>query len=748
MKKTVSLLAVLLSVILGAAEYPVSNVKISVSSKKYTFAAAELKKHLELTGNKLAPGAGALQVLIGTPGEKAALQPGEVRWLYKDGKLYLWGNERTNRSGTEFAVYEFLDKKMGVRWLYPGDTGIVVPPCKTISFKEGESGKWVPPLLWAYVRGYRWDIRGFEQVNYAAPPALRVDKKQWLANGEDNRIFLLRHRHVTVQAIRYAHAYVKWPKRFAKTHMDYFGVSPYGKPQIPANPRYAKLCLSNPAVIDQIIADYKVSKNKKYINLSPNDGTPGFCHCSKCMALDTRKPGESFYDHLTDRYLNFWNRVIKRVKEINPDVMAATYVYSYYRFPPRREKIEYPDNMLCGLVPQLGEDSRSLFEAWKKVGMKHCFLRPNDLCYHSAELRFMEKRIYDKYQETRKHFKLWGADYDASLGTSSIDMESYVASRMLSFPDKSFDEIAAEYYSGFGKAAALVQNVYETLRPMGEAMYMHSYRMRRRTMLDDSELDNHSNSAYVNAQKAQLKRLEEFDVTQLDPASKLRFEKFKLVLEHSILASEFIEQSQLHIAEKKNNFPAAAKALLDFRCGKGKVLNEKWGSFFRRQEKNYWTRYQPYRDATSNDMAKLSDIAAGWRNSFDAPAMQEWRPRNGFLRITNAEASFDRYSIQTKPVQKNTVVMNRSGIEVTPGAEYSLSFDVKAPKGGKFRMRVMAGGKALKNISVNGGTATWQQGSAKFTVPADAGKLVLYLYISDAPEGGFIDNIVLTRLKK
>ena len=135
MKKILLLLSVFALLAAGAAEYKISNIRIS-SGKSHKFAAEELKKHLELSGNKLIPGEGALQVIIGTAGVKGALKPGEARWLYKGGKLYFWGDDRSNRNGTLFAVYDFLDTKLGARWFYPGEDGIFVPQRETISLKE------------------------------------------------------------------------------------------------------------------------------------------------------------------------------------------------------------------------------------------------------------------------------------------------------------------------------------------------------------------------------------------------------------------------------------------------------------------------------------------------------------------------------------------------------------------------------------------------------------------------------------
>jgi hypothetical protein len=301
-------------------------------------------------------------------------------------------------------------------------------------------------------------------------------------------------------------------------------------------------------------------------------------------------------------------------------------------------------------------------------------------------------------------------------------MESYIACRMLSFPEKSFDELAGEYYSSFGAAAAAVQKTYETLRPMGEAIYLANYKRRRSNMLDDSELDNKADAKFIAAQEQQLALLKAFPENKLTAADAKRFNRFKLALEHSILAGKFAEQGKKLLEEKKNDFDTAAKALLAFRCGKGAALNEKWGTFFSRQERRYWQKYQPYRNATGNDQVKLTDLASGWRNSFDEPSMQEWRPRKNFKIITNKESSFDRFSIEAKPADKLAPVISRPDIAVTPGAKYQISFDVKAPAGATFRLRIVAGKKTLKNIVSTTRGAQWTQSTGNFTVPQNSCK--------------------------
>ena len=747
MKHKLILLAFTAAALLSGAEYQISNIKLTLANPKYQAAYDELKYHLELAAGKLAPQQNALEIIIGKAGNKDVLQPQEACWLYKDGKLYIWGRDgKKGIPGTLFAVYGFLDSKLKVRWLYPGEEGVYIPETKNISFKDGETYRRTPHFIWGWLRKSNYSA---VNQNPRMPKAWRFPEAAEKQITRDMASFTKRHRHGRITPINYGHAFVKWPERFSKTHMDYFGVSPYGKPGIPSMPKYAKLCLSNPAVIDQIIADWKAKGARKYLNICPNDGTAGFCHCEKCMALDVRKPGENFYAHLTDRYLNFWNRVAKRAIEINPEVMLVTYVYTFYRHPPRREKIEYPDNMLCGMVPILSEDSGALFEAWKAVGMRHSFLRPNDTHPASSLMRGMEKRIYDKYQAARKSFKLYGVDYDGTLGVKSRDLEHYVVARMIADPDLSFDTIIDEYCSAFGKAKDMVKNFYTTVRPIGEKMYFHSMKKNRKLLLDDSELESVVDQEYFSVFGNELKKLEAFPKNELTPVQKLRMTRLILTVKQSLLTAELFRQGDLAIAGKKNDFNNAAKALWDFRAANAAVMQENYGDIIRRTESKYWSRYQPYIDATSNSSVKLIDPAAGWRHSFDLPSMQGWKQRKAFKEITNAEASFDRYSIAAKPVlSKSEWVMFLPAVAVTPGAKYELSFDAKAVKGGDFTLRVANKSKTMKRIKISAKGNNWSQASGTLTIPKNLEKITLYVAIANAPEGGFIDNIILKRLEK
>ena len=141
------------AILTSGAEYKLSNIKLTLASKKFQSAYDELKYHLELAAGKLAPGKDALEIIVGRAGDKAALRSGESRYLYKNGKLYIWGRDSSKGLiGTAFAVYGFLENKLGVRWIYAGKEGIHVPKQDTISFKEGENYSRVSQFYWGWLR--------------------------------------------------------------------------------------------------------------------------------------------------------------------------------------------------------------------------------------------------------------------------------------------------------------------------------------------------------------------------------------------------------------------------------------------------------------------------------------------------------------------------------------------------------------------------------------------------------------------
>ena len=503
--KMVLLLAAALAHCAFAAEVDLSSAKIVRAKREndqQKIAADELEKHLRLVCGRVGEGSGPLTFAFGRP-EGATNAPysafarrvGDTIWFWGDDK----GTKRYPYYGSAFAVYGFLETVLGVRWVAPGDGGIVYEPKAKVELADG----------W----NYEYHCRAETALMRRAEPE-----------------FGRRMRYAERRPFKYGHAFRDWQKRFLKDHPEYLGLSLMGVRGVPE--KYLgreKLCLSNPDVVDVIVGEWKAKGAGRYLNICPNDGTPGYCFCKGCRALDADRPGEPFFHHKTDRYLNFWNRVVAKAREVRPDVLAVSYIYSYYRFRPRRERIAFPDNMLFGMVPSMNDDYEGDFAGFKAAGLKHFFFRPNYLSYRGELPRGLERYIYDTFHFYHREGSI-GFDYDGAPSPVKA-IEYYVAFRQTAFPELTFDAIIDEYCSQYGEAADVAKAYHARIRERGEAARAKvAARMKAEMsdVLDDSELSGtvaeyHS----VEFLAGDLAVLEAFDATKLRPDAARRFGELK-----------------------------------------------------------------------------------------------------------------------------------------------------------------------------------------------------------------------------
>ena len=54
----------------------------------------------------------------------------------------------------------------------------------------------------------------------------------------------------------------------------------------------------------------------------------------------------------------------------------------------------------------------------------------------------------------------------------------------------------------------------------------------------------------------------------------------------------------------------------------------------------------------------------------------------------------------------------------------------------------------IANIATTAKGDNWVQKTGSFTIPEGIDKVMMYLYVSEIPAGGYIDNIVFTRLNQ
>ncbi|MCK5845644.1 MAG: DUF4838 domain-containing protein, partial [Victivallales bacterium] len=350
------------------------------------------------------------------------------------------------------------ENELGVKWLEPGDRGIVYTPAKTLTLGEG-TYDWTPKLSQRFLRSNSWRWKYVEERQEAIPASMRITRAEADKRYMNELLWLRRMRMGRNLILHYGHAFTRYWEKYGKTHPEYFAMSPDGKRFPYANggkPDRIKICPSSEGLQKKMVEEWakrhaKDPDKNKTINVCEND-SGGYCHCPACMKLDApMKKGEKFGDFMTDRYIHFANGVLEKARKVDPEVKAVMYAYSVYRYPPRKTKVS--DGVVLGFVPRLMQPVGELdgnYNKWRMAGGKDMFLRPNDMHIDTGMPMGFEKKMFDNFKIGIKN-GIIGTDYDSLHSywpTSGI--ANYILARAHIYPERSFEDWEKEYCSAYG----------------------------------------------------------------------------------------------------------------------------------------------------------------------------------------------------------------------------------------------------------------------------------------------------------
>jgi hypothetical protein len=417
-----------------------------------------------------------------------APQPEETLIVTRDGNLHLCGGDAGPGGllckGTLYAVYDLLERELGVRWLFSGEHGEVVPKQATITLPDIHRRE-QPRIAKRKVR----DVAVSREDTYA--PVLEkwgVALEAWKkARGpEVNAPWHRRMRLGQRIEINGGHAFAGWWEKYGQEHPEWFALQPDGT-RTQTLPR-ERLCKSNPALWDEIarvkIAEFKANPALLTASISPNDGGKNkFCMCEACRALDpaeapkilndsqlidpaTKQPFAE-YPALSDRVFTFFNEIAARVGKEVPDRDLVAYAYSVYRSVPVKVKQLQP-NLIIGYV---GLDHAEI-EAWSKIAPK-LFIRPNDLG-PAVDLGMPRNNAAWFAQAVKfgvEHHAI-GFDFDNGHGNwSAHGLDYYVLSKALWNPDLDVRATIADYCrAAYGPAAGVMQQYHDALEKISDAV--------------------------------------------------------------------------------------------------------------------------------------------------------------------------------------------------------------------------------------------------------------------------------------
>lgn len=440
--------------------------------------------------NKVYIGAGAASEKAGLP--VLELPDNEFYVSADETSLFLVGKDGqgvppfddSNSMGSLFAVYHWLDTRLGAKWLWPGDVGTVVP--KTSNIDGGPPGKEThkSPLLHTKLRYGGGPIFGAWQGVMTAK-----EREKFLF---DTAVWLRRHRFARPTSFEYGHGFNHYWHRFGAKHPDWFALGPDGKRgPVDGAEELVQMCVSSPGLHDTIIADWLEQRKRDvslpWINGAENDkrAEDPSCHCEICRAWDpknNRTLGQNdpfLFDSkaeketvianpsLSDRYAKFWLALQAKGRKYDDKATVVGYAYADYSEPPLETKLN--ERILVWIVPPyvypLNKAEQDRFEAlwkgWAKTGAR-LVLRPN-YTLMGAGLPYVYARQFGKdFQYAAKH-GLIGTDFDSLTSMWGVQGPNlYMLGRLSEKPEMDIEAVLNEYYSGFGAAAPFARE-YSTV---------------------------------------------------------------------------------------------------------------------------------------------------------------------------------------------------------------------------------------------------------------------------------------------
>ena len=389
----------------------------------------------------------------------------EIAVYTLNGRLYLAGNQPR---GALYAVYSFLQRELGVRWLWPGESGEFMP-VKT---------NWELPEL-KFNHQPAIPYRGFHVTGRAGI------FKQWMARNFINTHFRAappEEKKMGFYAVSCGgHAYPpqeKAPELFAQ-HPEYFA-------EIKGKRYQSNICLSNPEM-EKIVAD----KMADYIRKQPwhdilNFGmidNQDYCRCEVCAKKDVSTAWFEFYNRLTDT-----------LKKEFPNLKFGTIAYQGYRPVPKceirnSEFIEYCSYSRCNIHSfghpgcKLNEDTMAKMLAWKATGLPigNYAYEYDIFRYNHRFLPFLSM-IADAIKTGKQLGQVFiitevGAPKPESKNSFHVQnrLSFYLYARLLWDPDQKMTDILRDWcQTVFGPAADPMDNYYLAMDRAWTTMPVHT----------------------------------------------------------------------------------------------------------------------------------------------------------------------------------------------------------------------------------------------------------------------------------
>jgi hypothetical protein len=470
-------------------------------------AAAELQEHIRLmTGAELplisekdAIPSGSVPLYIGESGPtrlkgiiSSSMSPQEYVVRITPDAIYMVGRDDSefgpidyerlgawkgfslySRVGTLYAVYDFLEKKCGVRWYMVTDIGRVIPERKTLQVSLQDKRV----RLWSSYR--RVGRAGWpDPTDTGAFDLMGVRRYKKYAAARDNTLYALRTRYGG-EPYAVNHSITGYHERFAKDHPDWWVDGVAGKSK--------QLRFHHPEVVAQVATDAKeyfshpfterqrgikgqFSAAGDYFGVVPLDNRDYGEEAKPPLQPERRILGKSGSGRASNYIFTWVNNVAAEVAKVYPDVWISTIAYGDMFMPPdfpMEPNVAVSVCMVDGWEEGFGMD---MLKEWRKK-----VSRLSTWNYHYSWGRFPILRPGEiaRYIRTLREMGTFGFFMEVGdMGPAISHIDYTVATRSLIDRDVDIEKVLDEYYRLFyGPAEKPMRDFWTSLQETSAYVY-------------------------------------------------------------------------------------------------------------------------------------------------------------------------------------------------------------------------------------------------------------------------------------
>jgi len=372
-----------------------------------------------------------------------------------------------SKRGTLYAVYEFLEHEVGVRWWTHTEEFVPTKPHLSVSALDV---RYAPQFRYREV--YSWSMVHHVVSHW------RLDDSDAGVKDWDKVRFAVRQRnngHGTgipasfggsMMPLGFCHTFYPFlpPDKYFKDHPEW-----YSEIDGKRAGEGGQLCLTNDDMLlelsKNVLAEIRKQPGLGMVSLTQNDNGIQ-CQCAKCKSLDDAEGSPS------GSLLYGVNKVAETVEKEFPDFDVLTLAYQYSIKPPRNLRPRK------NVVIQVAFDNRSFFQPLKSEQNKQMI--DNLKGWSSIDANIMIWDYYLNYNgPLAPHPNLYtiGPDIltyrdnkavgvfleDETVATNYfVALKTYLAAHLLWDPSRNANSIIDEFMKGYyGKAAPSLRKVID-----------------------------------------------------------------------------------------------------------------------------------------------------------------------------------------------------------------------------------------------------------------------------------------------